>query len=135
MCYEGWMNLASPTTHADTRDLETFGVGQIVSILDIADLQDLEIQRISDSGVYAVNSHHRKGVMLSCGSPARLTYANSAALEKAREVMKAEPVPPARRSVSRDKRFHPANLPAPVYAPATTIAQEFGLISYRSKTA
>ncbi len=137
MCYEVSMHHTDEPRKTESRDLQTFHVGQIVSILDIADLQDIEIERISDSGVYATNTHHRKGVMLSCRSPARLTHANRAALEAAREESKAAAVSQSLTSrASASTRRAPApSIPAPSLAQTTTLEDAYGLVSYRSQTA
>lgn len=56
----------------DYRDLNTFGVGQRVDISGVAEMQNLKIERISDTGVSVTGGQLTPFTVISGRSPARI---------------------------------------------------------------
>lgn len=61
-------------TSTETRDLNTFGEGQVVDIVGCADMQKLTIERVSDGGVTVSGGKLSPSTVLSGKSPARIHF-------------------------------------------------------------
>lgn len=61
-------------TSTESRDLNTFGEGQVVDIVGCPDMQKLTIERISDGGVTVSGGKLAPSTVLSGKSPARIHF-------------------------------------------------------------